>query len=417
MPAVDFNHGTRVIHAGQTPRPIALANMRPIGAVMIAPNADADEFPLNEPVAFFSDDTAKKTAAGTGGNAAEIFDAIEDQGVVCEVVVVRVAAGTGANPQAILESTLTNIVGSSSNLTGVHAFKGAESHTGTKPRLFIAPGYTDMRVSAAANPAVSELVGIANRLRGMIIADADASSRDAANTWRGDFATQKRIYAVTPMGKVFENGAYVNRPLSGRVAALFNKTWKEKGGPYFSPSNQVIGGIGGISRPVSFYDGELDHEANWLNERGLATVIEKTLLWGNRTLGYNQQAGTGDANDMFVNVVITMDAIHESIIRAFRWAMAQNMSAHLGVAIIESVDTFLASLRAVGAIIGGRAWFDKAVNAYADLQSGILRVEFDAEPAAPLENLIFGSHRNPFYCEVLAQDILKLLERNTASAA
>lgn len=414
MPAVDFNHGARVITVGSTPRPIALANMRPIGAIMIAPNADADKFPLNTPVSFFSDDTAMRTAAGTGGNVADIFSAIDDQGVVCELVIVRVAAGTGANPQAILESTLTNIVGSGSSLTGVHAFKGAESHTGTKPRLLIAPGYTDMRIASAANPAVTALVSIAERLRGMVVADVDASSRDAANTWRGDFAAQKRIYAVTPMGKVFESGSYVNRPLAGRVAALFNKKWKAKGGPYFSPSNQVIGGIGGVSRPISYYDGELDHEANWLNERGLATVIQQNLLWGNRTLGYNQQAGTGDANDMFVNVVITTDAIHESIVKAFRWAMDENMSAHLGVAIIDAVDTFLASLRNVGAIIGGRAWFNKAVNSYADLQSGILRVEFDHEPAAPLENLIFGSHRNPYYYEVLAQDILKLLERNSA---
>lgn len=416
MPAVDFNHGARVIQAGTTPRPIALANMRPIGAVMVAPNADDDEFPLNEPVSFFTDNTAKIAAAGTGGNVADIFSAIADQGVTCEICVVRVAQGAGANAQAILESTLTNIVGNAGSLTGVHAFKGAESHTGTKPRLFIAPGYTDMRVSNAANPAVTALTSVAHRLKGVIVADADASTRDAANAWRGDFPAEKRIYAVTPFGKVWQNNAYVTKPLSGRVAALFNKKWKERGGPYFSPSNQTILGIGGVSRPISYYDGELDHEANWLNERGLATVIEKTLLWGNRTLGYNQSAGTGDANDMFVNVVITMDAIHESIVKAFRWAMDQNMSAHLGVAIIDAVDTFLASLRAVGAIIGGRAWFDKAVNSYADLQSGILRVEFDAEPAAPLENLIFGSHRNPYYYEVLASDILKLLERNAASA-
>lgn len=414
MPAVDFNHGTRVINVGQTPRPIALANMRPIGAIMVAPNADPDKFPLNTPVTFFSNDTAMKTAAGTGGNVADIFDAIEDQGVVCQLVVVRVALGTGVGAQAILESTLTNIVGSSSGLTGVHAFKGAESFLKVKPRLLIAPGYTDMRVAAAANPVVTELVGVAERLRGMIVADADASSQTAAVTWRGDFATQKRIYAATPMGKVLEGGVYVNRPLSGRVAALFNKKWKDRGGPYFSPSNQVIGGIGGISRIVSYYDGELDHEANFLNERGLATVIEQNLLWGNRTLGYNASTGSGDANDMFVNVVITMDAIHESIVKAFRWAMDQNMEAHLGVAIIEAVDTFLGSLRTAKAIIGGRAWFNKEVNSYADLQSGILRVEFDSEPAAPLENLIFGSHRNPYYYEVLAQDILKLLERNSA---
>lgn len=415
MPAVDFNHGARVINVGSTPRPIALANMRPIGAIMVAPNADADKFPLDTPVSFFSDDTVMRTAAGTGGNVADIFQAIDDQGVVCELVVVRVALGTGVGAQAILESTLTNIVGSGSSLTGVHAFKGAESHTGTKPRLFIAPGYTDMRIASAANPAVTALVSIAERLRGMVIADVDATTRDAAYTWRQDFAAQKRIYATTPMGKVFESSAYVNRPLAGRVAALFNKKWKAKGGPYFSPSNQVIGGIGGVSRPISYYNGELDHEANWLNERGLATVIEQNLLWGNRTLGYNPVSGSGDANDMFVNVVITTDAIHESIVKAFRWAMDENMSAHLGVAIIEMVDTFLASLRNVGAIIGGRAWFNKAVNSYADLQSGILRVEFDHEPAAPLENLIFGSHRNPYYYEVLAQDILKLLERTSAA--
>lgn len=330
-------------------------------------------------------------------------------------MIVRVALGEGANPAAILAATLTNIVGNSSTLTGVHAFKGAESHLGVKPRLLIAPGYTDMRVDDDPNPVVVELVGVAERLRGMIIADADATSQAAAIAWRADFPTQKRIYAVTPMGKVFESGSYVSRPLSGRVAALFNKRWKEKGGPYFSPSNQVIGGIGGTSRVVTYYNGELDHEANFLNERGLATVIEQNLLWGNRTLGYNAQAGTGDPNDMFVNVVITTDAIHESIVAAFRWAMAQNMSAHLGVAIIESVETFLRSLRAVGAIIGGRAWFDRSVNSYADLQSGILRVEFDHEPAAPLENLIFGSHRNPKYYEVLAADILKLLERNANS--
>lgn len=414
MPAVDFNHGARVINVGQTPRPIALANMRPIGAIMVAPSADAAVFPLNVPVAFFTDDTVKKTAAGTGGNVADIFDAIEDQGVVCEIVVVRVAEGTGANPAAILASTLTNIIGNSAAMTGVHAFKGAESHTGTKPRLFIAPGYTDMRVSAAANPVVTELLGVASRLRGMVIADVDASTRDAAYTWRLDFPAQKRLYAVTPMGKVFENSAYVNRPLSGRVAALFNKKWKDKGGPYFSPSNQTIMGIGGISRPISFYEGELDHEANWLNERGIATVIDRTTLWGNRTCAFNPVAGTGDANDMFVNVVITTDAIQESIVKAFRWAMDENLSSHLGVAIVETVNQFLSSLRNVGAIAGGRAWFDRTVNSYADLQSGILRVEFDAEPYAPLENLIFGAHRDPSAFEVLADDIIKQLNTRAA---
>lgn len=416
MPATDFNHGTRVIGAGSTPRPIALANMRPIGAVMVAPNADAAKFPLNEPVTFYSDDAAMLTAAGTGGNVADIFDAVADQGVVCEMVVVRVAEGAGATPAAKLSGTLANIVGSAASLTGVHAFKGAQSHVKVKPRLFVAPGYTDMRVDNAANPVVTELDGIATRLRGMIVADADASSKTAAYQWRQDLGPRKRVYAVTPAGKVFEEGSYVSRPLSGRVAALFNKKWKEKGGPYFSPSNQVIGGIGGVSRPISFYEGELDHEANWLNVRGLATVIENNLLWGNRTLGYDQEAGTGDANDMFANVVMTLDAIDESILKAFRWAIDQNMSSHLGVAIVEQVDTFLGELYAAGATVSrGRCWFDKAVNSWADLQSGKMRFEFSREPAPPLEDLIFGAHRDPGAFEVLASDIIaRLNSRNAA---
>jgi uncharacterized protein len=415
MPATDFNHGARVIQAGQTPRPVALANMRAIGAILVAPNADNTKFPLNQPVTFYSNDTAMKEAAGTGGNVEEVFDAIEDQGVVCELVVVRVAQGAGATPGDILTSTITNIVGSSTSLTGVHALKGAESHVGVKPRLLIAPGYTDMRVSNAANPVVTELVGVATRLKGMVIADADASSKTAAYAWRQDFGANKRIYAITPAAKVFQNGAYVTKPLAGRVAALFNRKWKERGGPYFSPSNQTIGGIGGTTRPIPYYHGEIDHEANWLNVRGLATVIENNLLWGNRTLGYDQEAGTGDPNDMFVNVVITLDAIDESIVRAFRWAMDQNMSAHLGVAIVEQVDTFLGELFAIGATVSrGRCWFDRAVNSWADLQFGKMRFEFAREPAPPLEDLIFGAHRDPGAFEVLASDIIARLNQRVA---
>lgn len=415
MPATDFNHGARVIQAGQTPRPVALANMRPIGAVLIAPEADPAKFPLDEPVAFFSNDLAMKQAAGTGGNVAEIFDAIEDQGVVTEIVAVRVAAGAGSTPVDILNNTLTNIVGSGASLSGVHAFKGAESHVGVRPRLFIAPCYTDMRVAGAANPVVIEMAGVAARLKGMVIADADATSKEAAYAWRQDFGANKRIYAVTPAARIFQSGSYVTRPLAGRIAALFNRKGKERGGPYFSPSNQTIGGIGGTSRPISYYPGELDHEANWLNVRGLATVIENNLLWGNRTLGYDPEAGIGDPNDMFVNVVITLDAIDESIVRAFRWAMDQNFSSHLGVAIVEQVDTFLGELHQIGATVTrGRCWFDRAVNSWADLQSGKLRFEFSREPAPPLEDLIFAAHRDPGAFEVLAADILARLNQRIA---
>lgn len=58
-----------------------------------------------------------------------------------------------------------------------------------------------------------------------------------------------------------------------------------------------------------------------------------------------------------------------------------------------------------GAILGGRAFWERATNTNASLRDGKLRVEFDAEEAPPLEDLIFGSRRNEQYFDNLAADI------------
>ncbi|MEZ5878967.1 MAG: hypothetical protein R3D43_15130 [Tepidamorphaceae bacterium] len=71
-------------------------------------------------------------------------------------------------------------------------------------------------------------------------------------------------------------------------------------------------GITGTARPVSYYDGETDHEANYLNENRIATIIENGLLWGNETLAL-------DPLWRFVNVRRTRDAIHKAIVQSFRW--------------------------------------------------------------------------------------------------
>ncbi|MEZ5878966.1 MAG: hypothetical protein R3D43_15125 [Tepidamorphaceae bacterium] len=77
------------------------------------------------------------------------------------------------------------------------------------------------------------------------------------------------------------------------------------------------------------------------------------------------------------------------------------------MAIIQSLGNFLDELKAVGAIIDGRAFWDRDLNSNESLQSGILRVEFDAEEAPPLQDLQFGSRRNVLYFDTLAADILE----------
>ena len=72
---------------------------------------------------------------------------------------------------------------------------------------------------------------------------------------------------------------------------------------------------------------------------------------------------------------------------------------------MRSLQTFLDDLTAVGAVLGGRVYWDRDMNSNASLRMGKLRVEFDAEETPPLEDLIFGSRRNERYFDTLADDI------------
>lgn len=411
MAATNYDHGIQILDAGDTTRPVDLDNETSIGAIFTAPDADADKWPLNEPINLFSNDAAMREALGTTGTGPGIFDAIDDQGIVANVCAIRVAESTNVDEAAKLAETISNFVGSGAGYTGVHGFKLCRSKFGFDPGLYIAPGYTTQRPDDGANPVVTELEGIAKRTRSIVVADAGGTTKEEAYTWRQDFVDGARIYATWPHATIWDavSSANVTAPLAARVAALFIKRDKEKGGPYFSPSNQAIGGITGLAYPVSFYDGDIDHDANWLNEKRIATVIDSRILWGNETLA-------ADPLWRFVNVRRTRDAIERSLVRSFRWAMDRNMSAHLAVSVIQSADGFIDNLIALGAIIGGRAYWLREFNTNENMREGILRVEFEAEEAPPLQTLQFGSRRNAAYFDVLAEDILNALQQTATGA-
>jgi uncharacterized protein len=402
MPTSEYFHGVRVFKTGETTRPVSVNEYSTIGALVVAPNADADVFPEDVATTIFTNDAAARTALGTGGNVDAVLDAIDDQGIVAELQVVRVPLGAGTG-QAQIEATIANMVGSGADHSGVHAFKLA-----SKPaKLIIAPGYTSQRISNAKNPIAAELDGICNRLRAIKILDTPDASKEVAETYRDDFANDPRAYLFHPSVKVLRGASVVNEPGSGRVAGLFVKRDKEIGGPWESPSNQTMGGILGPSRPISYFTGEPDSEANYLNEIRIATLRKGGILWGNETCAE-------DPLDRFVNVVRTTDAIDDAVVNAFYWAMDRNLSVPRGVAIIQSLANFGDELVQVGAVLGFRAWFERPLNSNESLASGILRVEYDREPAAPLQDLQFGARRNLTYYATLADGILQSLERQEA---
>jgi phage tail sheath protein FI len=244
-----------------------------------------------------------------------IFDQI---GAV--VVVVRVAEGEGETEVEREVATLTNLLGGVDSATGqylgVQAFLASQSMVKVTQRILIAPGFTHQRPLdpddanlKLANPVLVEMLGIAERLRAVIVADGPNTNDADAISHREDYGSA-RVYIVDPWVKVMRNGIIVNEPPSARVAGLISKIDNDKGF-WWSPSNNEINGILGTTRAVDFALGDLNARANHLNEHEVATIIQEDgyRLWGNRTC-------SSDPLWAFLSVRRTADIINESLLQA-----------------------------------------------------------------------------------------------------
>lgn len=193
--ATGFLHGIEVVEVDDGTRPLRTVQSGVIGIIGTAPDADEQAFPLNTPVlvagslsqAAKLDTTGKRR--GTLPNALDLI--FKQVGAI--VVVIRVKEGDNE------EATLTNILGGVNEhgaYEGVHAFIGAQSVVGQTPRILIAPGFTHQRpssvttdgtsdsakteISTTSNPVAAELIGIAERLRAIVVIDAPNTTDEAA---------------------------------------------------------------------------------------------------------------------------------------------------------------------------------------------------------------------------------------------
>ncbi|MEL6785375.1 MAG: phage tail sheath subtilisin-like domain-containing protein, partial [Pseudomonadota bacterium] len=363
--AEQYLHGIKTEERTNGRRPTRTAQSATIGIVGTAPNADNALWPMNEPIHI---QTAVEAAGiGDTGTLSNQLDGLFDQRNGLDVVVVRVEEG------ADIDATLANVVGSASAQTGVHALKGAKAHLDIIPRLMAFPGFTSQRPGSAANPVVAEALSLADSMRAMIFADGPNTTRDAAVEYREDWGSS-RLFITDPHVKVFRNGANVIEPVSGRVAGLTAKTDHDHGF-WHSPSSKVINGIVGTARPISFYLNDPATEANYLNEREVATVIRDDgfRLFGNRT-------ASADPQWAFMPVRRTADLIYDSIENAARWALDKPFSVQLLEDIGGQVNDYLRYLKAIGAILGGQAWLEPALNPPSILKQGKAFVSFDIEP-------------------------------------
>ncbi|TNF69801.1 MAG: hypothetical protein EP298_01520 [Gammaproteobacteria bacterium] len=126
----------------------------------------------------------------------DAIDLIFDQ-IGAIIVVIRVEASDDAATQ------LANIQGGVDTeikqRTGVHALLDAESKLGVKPRLLTVPSFT------TETGIVAELLGIAETLTAVIIAEAPSTTDAAAQTYAGNFGSP-RVYVIDPQVEVLKNG-------------------------------------------------------------------------------------------------------------------------------------------------------------------------------------------------------------------
>lgn len=185
MPA-DYHHGVRVLEINEGIRAIRTIATAVIGLLAIAPDADADFFPLDTAV-LVTDIYAAIAKAGTTGTLKQILELIAANARPV-LIIVRVTAGAD---DAATETNLIGTVTPTGQKTGMKALLTAQTRFGLKPRLLGVPGLDSLPVATA-------LTGIAQQLRAFCYVSAfDAETKEEAYAYRQNFG-QREVMVIWP---------------------------------------------------------------------------------------------------------------------------------------------------------------------------------------------------------------------------
>lgn len=297
------------------------------------------------------------------------------------------------------------INGSTGARTGIKVFGLSYNLFGMRPKIIIAPGYSTLAAVA------TEMISCADANRAVALLDAPAGTTvSAAITGRGPLgeiggfaSSSDRAVLCFPMVKAYDaySNANQNRPLSQFLAGVIASTDNEQG-YWISPSNKEISGIVGVERTITWAVNDAQTDANLLNEKGILTLAQGfgtgIRTWGNRSAAFP----TVTAPKNFINVRRVADILHESL----ELAMLQFIDKPLNQATIdsirESVNAFMRTLIARGAIINGECTFDPAKNPTSELAAGHATFDIAFMPPTPMERITFESFIDINYLAALA---------------
>lgn len=342
-----------------------------IGAALPSPLADNTRYPINE-LARISLDDAEAIEDLGAGHVQDMVNQIAAGGIVTDIAFVRTQHSVLTDPTEKLEAEINSIVGSAGSKTGAWALLDAKDELGLEPGLLIAPGFTSQRIDDAANAVATTLSTIAGKIiDAIVIADAPSTSREDAEEWAEDFATALNVVGMFPNCIMNLGAGNVTRPLSASVAAQIVRNDKANGNPYKAFWNKRLEGVLGLNKTVNYIDGEITSDANWLNQRGLGTVIEKNLLWSPFTTATDPTTVAWRS----IKKIRTRRAIEKAVVRPLRLYMSQDLTPHMATLVYQSLDEFLGDLVTLGALVDYEIIWSKAMNPRSLLEAGAMRVK------------------------------------------
>jgi len=272
--------------------------------------------------------------------------------------------------------------------TGLEVFDLVKPLFGFKPRILIAPEYSQI-------PAIkTEMIVKAEKYYGFALIDAPAGwTPTQAITDRGSTGTvfntsSYGAVGLYPRAKRFDTvlNAEVVYPYSPFFAGEWAATINEFG-YWYSPSNKELQGLVGIERTITADISDAQTDANLLNEKGIVTFYNDSgiFTWGNRSLAYP----TFTDPEQFLSIRMTIAVIKDSIEQASRQFIDQPLDDALIDTITETVNEFIRVLKGRRALIDGECFYDPAKNPPVQLAAGQLVLGIRYMPPPPLERLTY----------------------------
>ena len=294
--------------------------------------------------------------------------------------------------------TLANAIGDSSELTGIYAAHAATSVLGRNalPRLLCAPGMdTGSRPGDAANPLAAAMVVVAEQIKAMAFIDGPNTTHEAAVEYIGDFDSPRAV-VIDPAVLISDGTDIIEFAASGFAAGVAARSDYDNGW-WASFSNKPIRGILGTARPIDA--GHPASRAQLLLDNKIWTIVNDVggfQLWGTDTPAQTEPEYS------FPNVQRTADIMGDSVQKAHRWAVAKGITKNYLSAVSQSVNDFIRTLIAQGALTGGRCYPDSSLNTPANIALGKAYFNIEWTPVYPANSIIFKMQLTTKYLEEIA---------------